>query len=192
VPRIARQVAKAKSKGMLFTFALAFCFLLSYLSTFVGLAAIVGAFAAGLILESVPFQDYLHEDERSPEDMLHPLSTFLVPIFFLSMGMKIELVTLLRFEVLGLSLALSIVAIIGKQACGWGVVEKGLDRLSIGLGMVPRGEVGLIFAGVGLSLNIHGERILDGSTFAAILVMVMITTLITPPLLQWSFTRRGK
>jgi Na+:H+ antiporter len=192
VPRVARQVAKAKSKGMLFTFALAFCFLLSYLSTLVGLAAIVGAFAAGLILESVPFQDYLHEDERSPEDMLHPLSTFLVPIFFLSMGIKIELATLVRFEVIGLALALSAVAIIGKQACGWGAVEKGLDRLSIGLGMVPRGEVGLIFAGVGLTLNIHGQRILDGSTFAAILVMVMITTLITPPLLQWSFTRRGK
>ena len=192
VPRVARQVARAKSKGMLFTFALAFCFLLSYLSTLVGLAAIVGAFAAGLILEGVPFQEYLHEDERSPEDMLHPLSTFLVPIFFLSMGMKIELATLVRIEVLGLAFALSVVAIVGKQACGWGAVEKGLNRLAIGLGMVPRGEVGLIFAGVGLTLTVDGERILDGSTFAAILVMVMITTLITPPLLQWSFSRLSK
>jgi Kef-type K+ transport system membrane component KefB len=192
LPRVVRQVAKAKSKGMLFTFALAFCFLLSYLSTLIGLAAIVGAFAAGLILEGVPFQDFLHEDERSPEDMLHPLSTFLVPLFFLSMGIKIDLASLLRVEVIGLALALTFVAIIGKQACGWGAVEKGLNRLSIGLGMVPRGEVGLIFAGVGLTLNVDGERILDESTFAAILVMVMITTLITPPLLQWSFTRVRK
>jgi Kef-type K+ transport system membrane component KefB len=192
IPRAVRQVAKAKSKGMLFTFALAFCFLLSYLSTLIGLAAIVGAFAAGLILEGVPFQDFLHEDERSPEDMLHPLSTFLVPLFFLNMGIKIELASLLRIEVIGLALALTLVAIIGKQACGWGAVEKGLNRLSIGLGMVPRGEVGLIFAGVGLTLNVDGERILDESTFAAILVMVMITTLITPPLLQWSFTRVQK
>lgn len=192
IPRVVRQVAKAKSKGMLFTFALAFCFLLSYLSTLIGLAAIVGAFAAGLILEGVPFQEFLHEDERSPEDMLHPLSTFLVPLFFLTMGIKIELASLLRAEVIGLALALTIVAIIGKQACGWGAVDKGLNRLAIGLGMVPRGEVGLIFAGVGLTLNVEGERILDGSTFAAILVMVMITTLITPPLLQWSFTRVGQ
>lgn len=192
IPRVVRQVAKAKSKGMLFTFALAFCFLLSYLSTLIGLAAIVGAFAAGLILEGVPFQEFLHEDERSPEDMLHPLSTFLVPLFFLTMGIKIELASLLRAEVIGLVLALTIVAIIGKQACGWGAVDKGLNRLAIGLGMVPRGEVGLIFAGVGLTLNVEGERILDGSTFAAILVMVMITTLITPPLLQWSFTRVGQ
>ena len=189
IPRVVRQVAKAKSKGMLFTFALAFCFLLSYLSTLIGLAAIVGAFAAGLILEGVPFQDFLHEDERSPEDMLHPLSTFLVPLFFLNMGIKIDLASLLRIEVIGLALALTFVAIIGKQACGWGAVEKGLNRLSIGLGMVPRGEVGLIFAGVGLTLKVDGERILDESTFAAILVMVMITTLITPPLLQWSFSR---
>jgi Kef-type K+ transport system membrane component KefB len=189
VPRVARQIAKAKTKGMLFTFALAFCFLLSYLSTLIGLAAIVGAFAAGLILEGVPFQEFLHEDERSPEDMLHPLSTFLVPLFFLNMGIKIELAALLRMEVISLALALTVVAIIGKQACGWGAVGKGLSRLSIGLGMVPRGEVGLIFAGVGVTLKIGGERILDESTFAAILVMVMITTLITPPLLQWSFTR---
>ncbi len=192
IPRVVRQVAKAKSKGMLFTFALAFCFLLSYLSTLIGLAAIVGEFAAGLILEGVPFQEFLHEDERSPEDMLHPLSTFLVPLFFLNMGIKIELASLLRTDVIGLALALTVVAIIGKQACGWGAVEKGLNRLSIGLGMVPRGEVGLIFAAVGLTLKVEGERILHGSTFAAILVMVMITTLITPPLLQWSFTRVGK
>jgi Na+:H+ antiporter len=192
VPRIVRQVAKAKTKGMLFTFALAFCFLLSYLATLIGLAAIVGAFAAGLILERVPFQDFLHEDERSPEDMLHPLSTFLVPLFFLHMGIKIELASLFSVQVIGLALALTAVAVIGKQACGLGVLEKGLDRLSIGLGMVPRGEVGLIFAGVGLTLKIHGERILDEAAFAAILFMVVVTTLITPPLLQWSFTLRGK
>jgi Kef-type K+ transport system membrane component KefB len=187
-----RQVAKAKSKGMLFTFALAFCFLLSYLATLIGLAAIVGAFAAGLILEGVPFQELLHEDERSPEEMLHPLSTFLVPLFFLHMGIKIELASLFRVEVIGLALALTLVAIIGKLACGLGAMERGLNRLSIGLGMVPRGEVGLIFAGVGLTLNVGGEPVLDEAAFAAILVMVMVTTLITPPLLQWSFARRKR
>jgi Kef-type K+ transport system membrane component KefB len=190
-PRIVRQVAKAKSKGMLFTFALAFCFLLSYLSTVIGLAAIVGAFAAGLILEGVPFQEFLQEGEHSPEEMLHPISTFLVPLFFLYMGIKIELATLFRFEVIGLALALTFAAIIGKQACALAALERGLNRLAIGLGMVPRGEVGLIFAGVGLKLKIGEQPILNDRVFAAILVMVIITTLLTPPLLQWSFSRHG-
>ena len=192
VPRVMRQVAKAKSQGMLFTFSLAFCFLLSYLGTLIGLASIVGAFAAGLILEGVPFEELLGEDERSPEDMLHPLSSFLVPIFFLQMGVKIDLASFFQVEVMSLALALTFVAIIGKQLCGLGALEKGLNRLTIGFGMVPRGEVGLIFAGVGLTLSMGGQPIINGDIFAAILVMVIVTTLITPPLLQWSFTRARK
>ena len=125
-------------------------------------------------------------------DLLHPLSAFLVPLFFMQMGLKIDLASLFRLGVPGLALALTVVAIIGKQACGLGALERGLNRLSIGIGMVPRGEVGLIFAGVGLSLSIGGERIIDEAVFAAILLMVVVTTLITPPLLQWSFGRAKK
>lgn len=189
IPRLFRQMAKAKMKGMLFTFSLAFCFLLSYLATLIDLAAIVGAFAAGLILEGVPFEEYLHEDELSPEAMLHPLSAFLVPLFFLQMGIKMDLDSLFRFDVLGLALALTAVALVGKQACGLAVAERGLNRLAIGVGMIPRGEVGLIFAGIGLTLSVGGERMVDEATFAAILVMVMLTTLVSPPLLKWSFSR---
>lgn len=189
VPRFFRQAAKAKMKGMLFSLSLAFCFLLSYLATLIDLASIVGAFAAGLILERVPFEEYLHEDELSPEAMLHPLSSFFVPLFFMQMGLKIDLASLFRPDVIGLALALTAVAILGKQACGLGVLERNLNRLSIGFGMIPRGEVGLIFAGVGLTLSVGGERIIDEAVFAAILVMVMVTTLIAPPLLQWSFSR---
>lgn len=187
IPRLFRQMAKAKMKGLLFSLCLAFCFLLSYLATLIDLASIVGAFAAGLILEGIPLEEYLHEDEPSPEDMLHPLSAFLVPLFFLHMGIKMDLNSLIRLDVMGLALALTVAAIVGKQACGIGAVERGLNRLSIGIGMIPRGEVGLIFAGVGLTLSVGGERIIDEATFAAILVMVVVTTLITPPLLQWSF-----
>lgn len=189
IPRLFRQIAKAKMKGMFFSFCLAFCFLLSYLATLIGLASIVGAFAAGLILEGIPFEQYLHEDEPSPEAMLHPLSAFLVPLFFLQMGIKMDLNSLIRLDVLGLALALTAAAIVGKQACGMGALEKGLNRLCIGIGMIPRGEVGLIFAGVGLTLSVGGERIIDEGTFAAVLVMVVVTTLITPPLLQWAFKR---
>jgi len=192
VPRLFRQIAKAKVKGMLFSFSLAFCFLLSYLATLIDLAAIVGAFAAGLILEGVPFEEYLHEEERSLEDMLHPLSAVLVPLFFIHMGLLIDFRSLFHLDVLALALALTAVAILGKQACGLGALEKGLNRLAIGIGMIPRGEVGLIFAGVGLTLSVSGEPIVNESVFAAILVMVLTTTLVTPPLLQWSFSRSSR
>jgi Kef-type K+ transport system membrane component KefB len=188
-PRVLRQLAKTRTEGMLFTVSLAFCFLLSYLAALIGLAPIVGAFAAGLILEGMPWEKYVSEGERSLEDLLHPVSAFLVPLFFVQMGIKMDVTWLLRFDVLGLALALTVVAIIGKQACGLAVVERGLNRMAIGIGMIPRGEVGLIFAGIGLTLSIGGERIVDEGTFAAILVMVMLTTLISPPLLQWSFGR---
>lgn len=192
IPQLFRQFAKAKMKGMLFSLSLAFCFLLSYLATLIDLASIVGAFAAGLILEGVPLEEYRDEEERSLEDMIHPLSAFLVPLFFIQMGLKIDLSSLFRLDVLGLALALTAVAIIGKQACGMGALERNLNRMSIGIGMIPRGEVGLIFAGVGLTLSVSGERIIDEAVFAAILVMVMVTTLITPSLLQWSFAPSKK
>jgi Na+:H+ antiporter len=192
VPRLMRQIARVGSEGILFTFSLAFCFLLSYLATLIGLASIVGAFAAGLILEKVPFEQLIDENERSTEDMLHPLSRFFVPIFFVQMGIKIDLASFSQPTVIGLALALTIAAILGKQLCGFGAWEKGLNRFAIGLGMIPRGEVGLIFAGVGLSLSVGGHPILSRDVFAAILVMVIVTTLITPPLLQWSFSRRRR
>lgn len=161
-------------------------------ATLIDLASVVGAFAAGLILEGVPFEESFHEEERSLEDLLHPLSAFLVPLFFIQMGLKIDLASLVRIDVLGLAFALTAVAVLGKLACGLGALERGLKRLSIGIGMIPRGEVGLIFAGVGLTLFIGGERIIDDALFSAILVMVIISTLITPPLLQWSFDRSNK
>jgi len=137
-------------------------------------------------------EKYLQAEELSPDKMLHPLSAFLVPLFFVQMGLKIDFGSLFRIEVLALAAALTVAAIVGKQACGLGALDKNLNRISIGIGMIPRGEVGLIFAGIGLSLAVKGERILDDATFSAILIMVMVTTIVTPPLLQWSFRRRGK
>jgi Kef-type K+ transport system membrane component KefB len=71
----------------------------------------------------------------------------------------------------------------------FGVLKRGVDRLTVGLGMVPRGEVGLIFANVGATLTIAGERVITHSTYAAVVIMVIVTTLVTPPALQWSLAR---
>ena len=90
---------------------------------------------------------------------------------------------------LAFAATLSIAAIIGKQVCSLGVREKGLNRLAIGVGMIPRGEVGLIFAGIGSSLMVAGQPVFGPETFSALVVMVMVTTLATPPLLKALFSR---
>ena len=79
---------------------------------------------------------------------------------------------------------LTLAAILGKQICGFGILEKGLDRLTVGVGMIPRGEVGLIFANIGKNL-----KVIDDATFSAVVIMVIVTTLITPPLLKWTLAR---
>ena len=87
---------------------------------------------------------------------------------------------------------LTIAAIVGKQACSLGVLEKGVDRWAVGFGMIPRGEVGLIFASIGAALMLGGERIIGTTTYTAVVIMVIVTTLITPPLLKLAFRRKTK
>jgi Kef-type K+ transport system membrane component KefB len=106
------------------------------------------------------------------------------------MGIMVDLQSFAEPSVWGLAIALTVAAVLGKQVCGLGVWERGLDRLSIGLGMIPRGEVGLIFAGIGLSLAVDGKPIVSSSTYSALIIMVIATTMLTPPLLKWSMLRR--
>jgi Kef-type K+ transport system membrane component KefB len=180
-----------RQREVLLAVGLAFCFTLSWLADAIGLAPIVGAFAAGLILEDVHYRKFLDRGEPSLEVQVHPLSSSLVPVFFVLMGMRTDLGSFLEPGVLGLAAALTAVAIIGKQACSLGVIGAGIDRISVGLGMIPRGEVGLIFANIGLALTVRGEPVIDRSTFSAVVVMVMVTTLVTPLALKWSLGRRG-
>ncbi len=183
--------SKLRARGVLLATGLAFCFFLSWLSGVIGLAPIVGAFAAGLILEDVHYRDFVDRGEHGLEELIHPISSFLVPIFFVVMGMRTDLRSFLRPGILSLAAALTIAAILGKQACSLGVLGKGVDRLTVGLGMIPRGEVGLIFANIGLALTIGGHRIISDSTFSAVVVMVIVTTMVTPPALKWSLGRLG-
>jgi Kef-type K+ transport system membrane component KefB len=92
--------------------------------------------------------------------------------------------------VLALAAALTLAAVAGKQVCALGVITPGVDRLAVGFGMIPRGEVGLIFAGIGASLMLAGVPVVDGRRYAAIVMMVAITTLIAPPLLAWRLRRK--
>ena len=188
-PRLFRLASKLRIKGMLLTLSLCFCFLLAYLANVIELAPIVGAFAAGLVLDEVHYKDFLDRGDHSLEELIHPINIFLVPVFFVLMGIKVDLSTFGQVEVLGFAAVLSIVAIIGKMSCAGGVLEKDLDRISVAVGMVPRGEVCLIFAGIGASLVLHGQPVISVSTFSAVVIMVIITTLITPPVLKITLAR---
>lgn len=189
-PRLFYLASRLQTQGVLLAVGLSSCFVLAWLADAIGLAPIVGAFAAGLILEDLHYRDFLDRGEHRLEELMHPIASFLVPVFFVLMGLRTNLASFANVAVLGLAAALCVAAIVGKLACALGVVGQGLDRLSVGLGMIPRGEVGLIFANIGLTLHVGGERIVNQEVFAAIVVMVIVTTMITPPLLQWSLERR--
>ena len=188
-PRAFGLASRLSGRGVLLATALVFCFGLAYLSSIIGLAPIVGAYAAGLILEDAHFRHFADGGEQQLEHLVHPISTFLVPVFFVLMGMRVDLTAFASMDVLGLAALLTVAAILGKQACSLGAIGRSLDRLSIGIGMIPRGEVGLIFANIGLGLTVAGERVIDEGIFSAVVIMVIVTTMATPPALKWSLAR---
>ncbi|MEZ6130632.1 MAG: cation:proton antiporter [Planctomycetaceae bacterium] len=192
LPRLLFRAASfLRGHGLLVTTALVICFLFSWGASLVGLAPIIGAFAAGLILEGAHYQEVDDKwKNRRLEDALAPLSALMVPIFFVGTGIAVDLSQFSGGGVWVLAMALTIVAIAGKLVCGFGVREGGMNKLAVGLGMIPRGEVGLIFAQVGQGLmGPDGLPVINKGTFSAIVVMVMITTMITPPLLKWAMNK---
>lgn len=194
VPHVFRGAARLQSRGVLLSLSLAFCFLLAWAAAGVGLAPIVGAFAAGLVLDEAQLAVFSSRGEQQLHDLLAPVSATVVPVFFVLMGMRVDLSAFARPELLGLAAALTAAAVVGKQVCSLAVVERGVNRLSVGLGMIPRGEVGLIFAGIGATLVLPDARgaaqpVIGPATFGAVVIMVIVTTLVTPPALKWSLHR---
>jgi Kef-type K+ transport system membrane component KefB len=194
MPYLVRGIGRFESHGVLLAMSLAVCFTLAWAASLVGLAPIVGAFAAGLILDEVSFGSTPQHERKDLQRLLVPVSTVLVPIFFVLMGMRVDLRAFVQPKLLGFAAVLTLAAIIGKQLCSAGVLERGTNRLSVGLGMIPRGEVGLIFAGIGATLmlpNAEGtsEPVINPETFSVVVIMVIITTLVTPPALKWSLER---
>ena len=188
-PRVFRLASRLPGSGALLTTALACCFALASLASAIGLAPIVGAYAAGLILEETHYREFTERGEHRLEELVRPISILLVPLFFVLMGMRVDLHAFARPGAIGLATVLVIAAIIGKQACALGGLGSTLDKITIGIGMIPRGEVGLIFANIGLGLVVHGERIVDDQIYSAVVIAVMVTTLVTPPALKWRLSR---
>lgn len=188
-PRLFRGALALGTRGVVLPLAIGLCFVSSYLALLAGLAPIVGAFAAGLVLEDVHFKDHASRGEPPLHESLEPLIALLVPVFFVRMGMLVDLRSFASSSVLGFAALLTAAAIVGKLACGL-VAPKGVSGLTLGLGMMPRGEVGLIFAGIGAKLVLSGRPVVDTATYAAAVFMVVATTVLTPPLLLWSIKRK--
>ncbi|MFN2481436.1 MAG: cation:proton antiporter [Pyrinomonadaceae bacterium] len=195
VPQLFRGAGKLEGRGVLLALAVSICFALAWAAAEIGLASIVGAFAAGLMLEEAHFERLPNHTKHDLEELLAPVSQFLVPVFFVLVGLRVDLRVFARPSLLAFAAALTLAAILGKQVCSLAVVERGVDRLSVGVGMIPRGEVGLIFAGVGATLLLPNAQgllvpVISPDIFGGIVVMVIVTTLLTPPLLKWA-TARG-
>lgn len=174
VRRMHPTVAKLRTRNSAFLLSVVLCLGLSLASAYIGMAAIIGAFLAGLALAD-------HSAEWRLTENAHPISEFLAPFFFVLLGVQVDLRTMLQpgmFLVVGIVCFLAVVSkLIG---CGLGAISLGVkDALRIGFGMVPRGEVGFIVASVGLSLHTISDAV-----YTVVLLMSMATTLIGPPILR--------
>lgn len=212
-PMIGRLMAKIHTgSGMKLTFAMSFGLIFAFVAQKIGLAPIVGAFAAGLVLDPVHFTYFkdarivtdLKEtvsrfDEqvrkkvnsildshshRHIEDLIEPIGIFLVPIFFVMTGMGVKLDTLTNMPILLMALGITAAAFIGKIISG--LAAGKVNKYIVGFGMIPRGEVGLIFAMTGKNLNVISDQI-----FSAIVIMIILTTLLTPPMLSYLLKKQN-
>lgn len=174
-PTFLTWVGRMRARGSLIVYAVLFCVLLAALAERIGLATIIGAFAAGLILARTERRAHI-------EEQIKPVADLFVPIFFVTIGMKVEPAVLNPFAQGGsliLAVALIVVAVLSKLAAGLGVYQRGIRRWRVGVGMIPRGEVGLIFAGIGLA-----SGVIEAGLYAALVAMVMVTTFVMPPWLK--------
>ena len=173
VPAIYKIVHKLELEKTFVISAFVFALVLAVIANWIGLATIVGSFAAGLILERT-------EHKENFQQKMKPVADLFVPIFFVMAGAVMNVHTLLDVKILLPILILTVIAIIGKIVAGMGAYGTKANKFQIGLGMIPRGEVGIIFATFGLA-----NKIIEPSLYALLVVVIMLTTFIAPPLLTW-------
>ncbi|MBA3924294.1 MAG: cation:proton antiporter, partial [Nostocaceae cyanobacterium] len=174
-------VDKLKTRGELVIPAFIFAFLMAYFAAAIHLETILGAFAAGLVLEET-------DQRKELQKRVIPIADMLVPIFFVTVGAKTDLGVLnpaIPSNRAGLIMAafLIAVAILGKLSTALAIFgNKQINRMAVGVGMIPRGEVGLVFVGIGSKIGILSKPL-----EAAIIMMVILTTFLAPPLLRLVF-----
>ena len=180
VPRIiGMALEKAASPAAVSVIAVGIALAFSGVADASKLAPIIGAFVAGAALGRAPAHVRIARDVSA-------VAALFVPIFFLQIGIETDVASMAKPKVLGVAGMLVVVAAVTKVAAGWGAGRNGGDRLLIGLGMMPRGEVGLIFATIGM-----GVGVFDDDLHAALVLVVLATTVISPAALRWRINSRG-
>ncbi len=183
-PHLFRLANRFRSEQVLLPLGLGFAFLLAWLGNLAGLASIVGAYAAGLILEPAHIEDLERRERRTLEELVHPLVTVLSPLFFVLMGAKVDPSALFKPSTLGIAVVLAMLGVAGKFVAGYGS-GKGTRAAVVGWGMVPRGEVGLIFVATGAQLHLNGAPLLSADVQAGIIGALLLTTVAGPVGLGW-------
>ena len=175
VTRVAPSVDRMKSGQGIFIFGLILCLGLSVAASYIGVAAIIGSFLAGMALAEAA------EDSPRMHRQMSGVTEFLVPFFLVNIGMQLQLEIFRSWSVILLCLLITLVAIVTKLlGCGLGALNLGIRRAGqVGMGMVPRGEVGIIVAQIGLSLAVIGAEL-----YGVVLFMAVATTVIAPPFLK--------
>lgn len=174
-PVLIRYVGRMKVRGTLIVYSVLFAVVLAALADLIGLAAIIGSFAAGLILAKTDQREHV-------EEQIRPVADLFVPIFFVTIGMKVQPLMLSPFGAdnqFWLAMLLTAIAVFSKLVTGLSVYQRGVRRWPVAVGMIPRGEVGLIFAGIGMAAGI-----VSGDVYTALVAMVMLTTFVAPPWLK--------
>jgi Kef-type K+ transport system membrane component KefB len=171
-PVLLRWIGRLRARGTLIVYTVVFAVALAVIADLIGLATIIGAFAAGLVLARTERREHI-------EERIKPVADLLVPVFFVTVGMKVQPAILDPFgesATFGVAVLLAAVAVVSKLAAGLVVYQRGVRRWPVAVGMVPRGEVGLIFAGAGLAASVIAEDL-----YSALVVAVMLTTFAAPP-----------
>ena len=190
-PHLFKLADRLRGEQVLLPLGLGFAFLLAWLGNLAGLATIVGAYAAGLILEPAHVQALEEREKHSLEELVHPIVVILAPLFFVLVGAKVDPLALLKPSTLLFGVVLALLGTFGKWIAGRGA-GKDLRWTAVGWGMVPRGEVGFIFVGVGDMLRINGQPLLNPEVSAAIVTALLLTTLIGPVGLAWDLRRQAR
>ncbi len=177
-PPMIRFTGMSQRTGFWAGFSLCLALIGAQMAAFAGLAPLIGAFVAGLLLEDKHFKGQAMK-KQTIEQTMKPAADVLLAVFFVSIGTQVRLDTLLDPQILLLVGVLFVVAIVSKGAAGFAIVGKGFDRAGIGLGMIPRGEVGLVFA----TFAYHHE-VFDSSVYSAMVMVVLLTTIAGPILLK--------
>jgi Kef-type K+ transport system membrane component KefB len=178
-PQLFRLASRLRSEQILLPASLGFAFLLAGLGSLAGLAPIVGAYSAGLILEPAHIRVLEHRELHTLEDLVRPLVVTLSPLFFVLMGARVDPGLLLHGRTLVFALVLGLAATVGKFAAGK-FAGRGLRAAVVGWGMVPRGEVGLIFVATGSALTLGGGPLLSAEVQAGVVGAIVMTTILGP------------